>query len=299
MRPTPVPPPCLLVTEYKRIDESKVSDPRDVRADNPHCASHHAYGTIYTTRPINRDALAEVGGEETSRGAAFRTRHPGVMGGELSMARVDLNWKRRQSRPKVTRTLETSSGTNTVDDSDSDLEDVADATVDDTDDPGTHLDHPQTSNDLSGFYARPPPIGTEPEAVEVPAKHDLMLLRFFSASGSDRSQSLLSVKRKEHADDNAVLQVKKKIPKSTATPSASALSHHIFDGIVARPSPSRPPKATKLTGPSSQRPSKPSPLAENHVVSDTAAACRPLRPPGIVSRRGLSAIPTVTKSWNG
>lgn len=212
--------PCVLVTALTRLDDTKVLDPRIPTAKNRFVASHHIYGNVYTSVPINNEALKDDGLQESSKGSAFRHgRHLNVMGGRLPISQADVGWKRFATKRKAAHLL-----ANAVIDVDDD-EDVGDSDLDLSEEEGNQkpcLEREESTTEdatLSAFYRQPVQLGETPEEpIKVPLRHPLMLLRFFKRSSAEihsifpAQAEVYKPKASTSAvtDDQAAMRIKKR-----------------------------------------------------------------------------------------
>ena len=193
-------PPSVIISNLTRLDEAKSRDPRQPIAKNDFMASHPRFGNVYTTRPIDANIIRTDGNDCTDdydmRAATVR--------GRIEMAQVDLSWKRGQvEKPKGRQVVEEEEDGQ---DNDSECDMGSDISNSDSED---------DSQILPAFYrnsntSHPPHDPIEP----VPERNELMLLRFFKESEAV-GERLAQPKRKTEFNDQAPLQVKRKVAKTS------------------------------------------------------------------------------------
>ena len=201
----------LLVSELTRADETALRDPRDMRENNPFKSSHHLYGTVYTTRPISREQLQEVGADAVDRGEAFRGGREVTVQGVLEMGQTDRTWKKHSKAAKKAATTAQKATEAIVISDDSDIEDRRVAAKS-TEVIAAPPEQPR-------FYqpAKIVPASQLPPtaAVIVPERDNLALVRFFASDGPGSSEFVQPKRLLETKDDNVVAMKKQKASKGT------------------------------------------------------------------------------------
>lgn len=219
--------PCILVTELTRLDSSKVIDPRLPTTKSRFKASHHVYGNVYTSVPINSETLRDDGTDAAAKGSAFQAggKHFNVMSGHLPISQIDIAWKRFDCKRKST-SMPASEQEFEDDLGDSDLEESDTYTKQEL---AGHKETKQATLEeamLTAFYQTRDELPQQTASVpELPDKNPMMLLRFFKPASVTLHATLPlhaefvskpAARVQRPVEDGAAVRVKKRPRISTA-----------------------------------------------------------------------------------